>query len=96
MLAGVLFTFWGNHLPKLMSPWPLGGEPFDWQTVHRFVGRVAVVAGIGLILVWSTLPMRDADRATTFITVTACALALGYKLRSALRYSNRERGALGR
>lgn len=89
LLRGALFALWGNHLPKLMSPWRLEREPFDWQGVHRFVGRVAVGAGLALILVWSTLPMRDADRAATIIVVTACALAVGYKLLSVLRHSGR-------
>jgi hypothetical protein len=94
LLNGALFALWGNHLPKLMSPWSLEREPFDWQGVHRFVGRVALAAGLGLVFVWSTLPIRDADRAATILIVTACALALGYKLLSVLRYSGRERSSM--
>jgi len=91
LLKGALFALWGNHLPKLMSPWSLEREPFDWQGVHRFVGRTAVAAGLGLVIVWTTLPIGDADRAADIIIVTACALAVGYKLLSVLGYSGRER-----
>jgi hypothetical protein len=56
LLRGTLFALWGNHLPKLMSPWSLDREPFDWQGVHRLVGRVAVAAGFALVVVWSNLP----------------------------------------
>jgi hypothetical protein len=91
LLKGALFALWGNHLPKLMSPWSLEREPFDWQGVHRFGGRVAVAAGLGLVIVWATLPFDDADRAANVMVATACALLLGYKLLSALRYSGRER-----
>lgn len=91
LLKGALFALWGNHIPKLMSPWPLEREPFDWQGVHRFVGRVAVVAGLGLVLVWSTLPADDAAHAATAIGVTAVGLALCYKAVSVVRYAGRER-----
>lgn len=91
LLKGVLFALWGNHLPKLMSPWPLEHEPFDWQGVHRFVGRVAVVAGLGLIVVWSTQPIERATATAVVIGVTAVGFALGYKLISILRYASRER-----
>jgi hypothetical protein len=74
-----------------MSPWPLEHEPFDWQGVHRFVGRVAVVAGLGLIVVWSTQPIERATATAVVIGVTAVGFALGYKLISILRYASRER-----
>jgi len=89
MLKGALFALWGNHLPKLMSPWSLDSEPFDWQGVHRFVGRVAVAAGVGLILVWSTQPIDRAEGATDFMVLTGCGLALGYKAISVFRYAVR-------
>jgi hypothetical protein len=66
-------------------------EPFDWQGVHRFVGRVAVVAGLGLIVVWSTQPIERATATAVVIGVTAVGFALGYKLISILRYASRER-----
>jgi len=91
VLKGALFALWGNHPPKLMSPWSLEREPFDWQGVHRFVGRVAVAAGLGLILVWSTQPFARAEGAADVIVVTGCGLALAYKAISVMRYSTRER-----
>jgi hypothetical protein len=90
-LVGAVTLVWGNHLPKLMSPWRLESEPFDWQGVHRFVGRIAVVAGLGGILVWSTLPVEAATRATELLVVVACVLGVGYKAISVVRYSGRER-----
>jgi hypothetical protein len=51
---------------------------------------LAVIAGFGLLLVWSTLPHRDADRAATLIVLTTCGLAVGYKFISVFRYSGRE------
>jgi hypothetical protein len=91
LFKGALFALWGNHIPKLMSPWSLQREPFDWQGVHRFVGRIAVVAGLGGILVWSTLPVEAATRATELLVVVACVLGVGYKAISVVRYSGRER-----
>jgi hypothetical protein len=94
LMKGALFALWGNRLPKLMSPWPLEREPFDWQAVHRFVGRVAVVAGLGLLVAWSMLPVDAAERAAEIIVASACVLGVGYKLLSVLRYAGRERSAL--
>ena len=91
LMKGALFALWGNHLPKLMSPWALVREPFDWQGVHRFVGRVAVAAGVALMLAWSTLPVDEAAGTATLIGASACVLALGCKAISVLRYSGQER-----
>jgi uncharacterized membrane protein len=86
LLTGALLALWGNHLPKLMSPWSLKREPFDWQRVHRFVGRVAVLAGLGITLAWSTLPIQAAIRVTGAIGLAALWLGLGYKAISVIRY----------
>lgn len=94
LMKGALFALWGNHLPKLMSPWPLEREPFDWQGVHRFVGRLAVGAGLGLVLVWATLAADDARRAAESVVAVACVLGVGYKLLSVLRYAGGRRSAL--
>jgi hypothetical protein len=96
LLRGALFALWGNHLPKLISPWPHGREPFDWQGVHRFVGRVAVAAGLALMLAWSTLPIGGAKRATVLIVITASVLALGRKWVSVGTHSGRERRSTSR
>lgn len=89
LLRGALFVFWGNHLPKLISPWALQVEPFDWQGVHRFVGRVAVAAGLAVMLAWATLPIPGAKRATVIVVLTAMVLILGRKWGSALVYAGR-------
>jgi uncharacterized membrane protein len=88
-LVGAVTLVWGNHLPKLMSPWRLESEPFDWQGVHRFVGRVFAVAGVALMLVWATLPTAAAESAEVFIWLPAIGVSLGRKLVSVLRHSAR-------
>ena len=90
LLRGALFALWGNHLPKLMSPWSLDREPFDWQGVHRFVGRIAVAAGLGMMIAWSTLSIAGAKRATVIIVVSGMVLMLGRKWGSAFAYAGRE------
>ncbi|HXI02158.1 MAG TPA: hypothetical protein VNI57_03180, partial [Candidatus Saccharimonadales bacterium] len=59
-LGGVLFgvgmVLVGNSLPKLLSPWSVSEEPFDWQRVHRFCGWVATFGGTACIGAWLTLP----------------------------------------
>lgn len=80
LAIGVSMIVWGNFLPKLLSPWEVDDEPFDWQRVHRFVGWVATLGGIGLVLVWLTQTPEVARRASLAILGTVAALALGRKL----------------
>jgi hypothetical protein len=93
-LVGAFFALWGNHLPKVMSPWSLAAEPFDWQSVHRFVGRACTVAGLALMIVWARLPLATADRAATMIVAAVVVLGVGTKFLSVARYSLRGRPAL--
>jgi hypothetical protein len=91
LLTGATLMFWGNHLPKVMSPWSVETEPFDWQGVHRFVGTVFTLAGVALVVVWATLPAAEANRAAVLIGASVVAMGLGRKLLSVLRYSQRGR-----
>jgi len=77
---GVSAMLWGNYLPKLLSPWSVEDEPFDWQRVHRFVGRVVMAGGAALVLVWLTQTREAAMAPTKAIVGTMFTLALGRKL----------------
>jgi hypothetical protein len=82
IVAGAAFATWGNYLPKLLSPWPTGGEPFAWQRVHRFVGWLFSVVGVGIILAWLTLPIELAERLGERLILAAAVLAVARKLYS--------------
>jgi hypothetical protein len=80
--AGAAWAIWGNYLPKLLSPWPTEGEPFAWQRVHRFVGWVFSMVGVGIIVAWLTLPIELADRVGEGLILAAVLLAIARKLYS--------------
>jgi hypothetical protein len=80
VLFGVLCVVWGNYLPKLVSPWRSGEEPFDWQGVHQFAGRVAMLAGAAVIACWMALPVHTAGRASRLILLPLAVLLVGRKL----------------
>ncbi len=82
VVAGGLMAVWGNYLPKLLSPWQPDEEPFDWQRVHRFVGRACTIGGIGTMLMWVTLPIDRADTWEPAIVGSVVVLSLGRKLYS--------------
>lgn len=87
IVAGGLMVIWGNYLPKLMSPWQPEEEPFDWQRVHRFVGWVCTIGGIGTMLTWVTLPIDRADAWEPAIIGCVVVLSLGRKLYSLATHS---------
>ena len=92
--SGVLLALWGNYLPKLLSPWILEDEPFDWQGVHRFVGWVATLGGTAIVLVWIALPLARAGAWSRGIVAVWALLGLGRKLYSIATYSEpRDRAA---
>ncbi len=80
--AGTAWTVWGNYLPKLLSPWPAESEPFAWQRVHRFVGWVSSMVGVGIIAAWLALPVERAEHIGEGLILTAGLLAVGCKLYS--------------
>jgi len=88
LLWGAGFAVWGNRLPTLASPWALEEEPFDWQRVHRFVGRLALVAGIAVVLVWLVFPLSQARSLMTWIVGVALLAAVARKLGSLIASSN--------
>jgi hypothetical protein len=80
--VGAAWAIWGNYLPKLLSPWPTEGEPFAWQRVHRFVGWLSSMVGVGIIVAWLTLPIELADRVGEGLILAAVLLAIARKLHS--------------
>ena len=89
ILGGILLAVWGNYLPKLLSPWHREEQPFDWQRVHRFVGWLAMLSGLGVATVWLALPIPDANRTAAALFLSFAALALVRKLSSLVGFSGR-------
>jgi hypothetical protein len=87
-LQGVLFgaglAVWGNFLPTIPSPWSLETQPFAWQRVHRFVGWVATLTGIALVVAWLFFPVPEARFASARIIPAFVVLTVGRKLISVL------------
>ena len=90
-IQGVYFgaglTVWGNLLPTIPSPWSFEDQPFAWQRVHRFVGWVATLCGIALVVVWTFLPVQEARFASARIIAVFLVLGLGRKLVSVMAHS---------
>lgn len=90
-MGGVVFAalllIWGNYLPKLVSPWRPGDEPFDWQGVHRFAARGASLAGALLLIIWLAFPANVARLVTPFVVVPFAVLTVRRKLLSLALYS---------
>ena len=86
IVVGAACAIWGNYLPKLLSPWPTEGEPFAWQRVHRFVGWVFSMVGVGIVAAWLTLPVERADRVGEGLMLAAALLALTCKLYSVVTH----------
>ena len=80
--VGAAWAIWGNYLPKLLSPWPTEIEPFAWQRVHRFVGWVCSLVGVGIIVSWLTLPIGLAERVSEGLMLAGVLLAIARKLYS--------------
>jgi hypothetical protein len=87
VLTGLGMILYGNFLPKLISPWPLDDEPFDWQGVHRFVGWVFSLGGVAIAGAWLFLPTVDAVRLTVSIVLTTITLSLVRKFFSMLTWN---------
>lgn len=85
--AGLLFAIWGNYLPKLVSPWRTEAEPFNWQGVHRFVGRLAALGGVVVAIGWLILPLDVAAMTTERVALVVAALAVGVKFYSVATHS---------
>ena len=90
VLLGFFLAIWGNYLPKIISPWRAEEEWFDWQRVHRFVGWIASLSGIALVVVWMAFPLEVANFATFCITATFFVLGVGRKFMSVATYSRRQ------
>lgn len=86
--AGAAWVIWGNYLPKLLSPWPPEEEPFAWHRVHRFVGWMFSMVGVGIIVAWLTLPIELADRVGEGLILAAVLLAIARKLYSVATHAD--------
>ncbi len=86
---GSLFAIWGNYVPKILSPWSVEEEWFDWQRVHRFVGWLATLSGLAIAAVWLFFSPEFAGPATAVLSVTFGVLAVGRKFISVAEYSRR-------
>jgi hypothetical protein len=82
MTFGASLMLWGNYLPKLLSPWNLNEQPFDWQGVHRFAGWGALLGGLGVVLAWLWLPVEEAKSASSVLVVLTLGLTVGRKFLS--------------
>lgn len=87
VLAGAGILAFGNYLPKLLSPWLASEEPFDWQGVHRFVGRLFVLGGVATIGFWIALPIPSARTATVATMLTVALLAIVRKVASIVSHA---------
>ena len=47
VIAGVVFARFGNRLPKLVTPFRGGSEPYDWSKMIRTCGWVITLGGLG-------------------------------------------------
>ena len=92
---GVMFMVIGNYMPKtkmnrtmgIKIPWTYSSEE-NWNTTHRFAGRVWVVGGL-LMLFGVVLP-ESAAIALMFVAIVAlCVLPLWYSW----RFYKKERAA---
>lgn len=88
-VAGLAWALLGNYLPKLLSPWSVEEQPFEWQRVHRFAGWVIVAAGLVVAGAWLTLPVADARVAAKAALGGAFLLAVGRKAISVFVSSRR-------
>ena len=82
VILGTTLALLGNYLPKLVSPWSLRDEPFDWQGVHRFGGWLCLTVGVAVVVCWLALPVGAARSATSSLILTMAVLLLGRKLYS--------------
>ena len=87
LVFGVLALLWGNHLPKITSPWPIEEEPFNWQRVHRTVGWIATIAGLAIAAGWLALPLAQADRLQDGAVIGCVVLAIGVKFTSVVTHA---------
>jgi hypothetical protein len=82
LFLGIGLVVFGNYLPTLRSPWPLSRQPFAWQQVHRFVGWVCVLGGLGVIGCMVVLPLDSARQSSNWIVVVVGIVSVGRKFGS--------------
>jgi hypothetical protein len=72
-VAGLVFAWFGNGLPKLLSPYRGGREPYDWGQMMRLCGWSIMLGGLGEAVCAVLIP----DFRATFLAAPAC-LAAGF------------------
>ncbi|MHB1327033.1 MAG: hypothetical protein ACYC2K_02415 [Gemmatimonadales bacterium] len=82
LFLGVGLILFGNYLPTLRSPWRLSSQPFAWQQVHRFVGWVCVLGGLGVVACTVLLPLDSARQATAWIVAAVGVVSVARKFGS--------------
>jgi len=87
LTTGTGFLIFGNYLPKLLSPWSRADEPFDWQGVHRFAGKLFVFGGAVMVAAWLVLPIPDASAAARSMVLTVALFAIIRKVLSVVERS---------
>lgn len=89
LVFGTLMLIWGNHLPKITSPWTLDEEPFNWQRVHRAIGWLATLAGLAVAVGWLALPLGQADRLQDGAVIACIVLGIAVKFTSVAAHARR-------
>jgi hypothetical protein len=85
--AGAMLATWGNYLPKLLSPWRVAEEPFDWQGAHRIAGWGASLGGIAIFVAWLSLPLEAAEVTQKGVLTVVFLLAIGVRFFSLASHS---------
>jgi hypothetical protein len=94
VLIGAALAAWGNFLPKLMSPWTVEEVPFDWQSVRRFGGKLAGIAGVVVSVSWLMTTEEGARLVTATSVLFVLASMIVWKVASRVSYSRRKRQAV--
>jgi hypothetical protein len=72
-VAGLLVAWFGNGLPKLLSPFRGGAEPYDWSKMIRACGWAMTLGGLGAVACSLLVPdWRDAVAAETAVLLVGC------------------------
>jgi hypothetical protein len=83
--AGVVFAWFGNSLPKLMTPFRGGGEPYDWTQMMRACGWTMTLGSLVAAACALLIPeLRAAQQTSGAIFMLSLWIApvviwLGYK-----------------
>ncbi len=75
--AGLLIAWFGNGLPKLLTPFRGGREPYDWGGMTRASGWAMTLSGFAIVACSLFIPdARIAAAATVTVGVTSALVPL--------------------